>query len=86
MPYLSSSQKDELLRKMRNRTFNCPNRCSAVGASAQIGDIVGLPVVEKGVPSGVVLGNQFVPAIPIICGNCGAIAFFSIAGLVDLNG
>ena len=85
MPVLSPAQKERLLTKMRARQFNCPNKCSPLGTSGEIGDVVGIPVVEHGVPSGLILGNQFLPVIPIVCKGCGAVAWFSTAGLVDLN-
>lgn len=63
-----------------------PNDCPILGGSVQVGDLVGLPMVERAVPSGVTLStNQFLPAVPVVCGNCGCITWFSAAGLVDFN-
>ncbi len=85
MPFMTSDQKDEAISQVRQRFKKCPNDCTVTGGSVEVGDLVGLPLVERGVPSGVVLGGQFMPVIPVVCKNCGCVTWFSAAGLVDLD-
>jgi len=84
MPYLDPDQKEKLLERLRPKLRGCP--CSPYGARLEVGDLAAAPVLERGVPSGVATGNQFVPMIPVICKNCGQIQWYSAIGLVDLNG
>lgn len=85
MPFLNSSQKRSALAKLQSRPFKCPNQCSVFGSQAEMGEVIGLPLVEHGVPSGLALGNQFMPVIPVVCKNCGGIAWYAAATLTDLN-
>lgn len=84
MPYLDPDQKEKLLERLRPKLRGCP--CTPYGARLEVGDIAAAPILERGVPSGVATGNQFVPMIPVVCKNCGQIQWYSAIGLVDLNG
>lgn len=85
MPFLSSSQKSKILSKLQSRPYRCPNQCSALGSQGEVGELIGLQLVEHGVPSGHVLGNQFMPVIPVVCKSCGGIALHAAAALIDMN-
>lgn len=85
MPFLNSSQKSKVLAKLQSRPFKCPNQCSVLGTQGEVGELIGLQLVEHGVPSGLALGNQFMPVIPVTCKTCGGIAWYSAASLVDLS-
>ena len=85
MPFLTSDQKNEAISEIRQRFKKCPNDCTVIGGSVEIGELIGLPLAERGVPSGVVLGGQFMPVVPVVCKNCGCVTWFTAAGLVDLD-
>jgi len=84
MGALSESEKEGVLAKIRQQYKGCPD-CSPIGGGSSMGDIVALSVVEKGIPSGLTLGSQFIPAIPITCNSCGRITFFAAGKYTELG-
>jgi hypothetical protein len=86
----ASSEGEEtlLVGRLRARIsgLRCPSGCSQFGGSFGVGDLVAAPIIERGVPAGVALGNQFQVMVPVTCNTCGFVAHYSINGLVTLDG
>ena len=84
MGVLSEVKKSNALAAIQQKYRGCP-LCAPFGTRSSLGDVVALPLVEKGIPSGLTLGNQFMPVIPVVCENCGHTTFFSATKYAALN-
>lgn len=81
MGLMSYSERQKALEKLKTKYLQCPN-CR--GRDAAIDDVVGLPVLERTIPSGIGPGDQVIAAVPVICANCDHITFFGAKQLLDL--
>jgi len=72
---MNYEEQQKALQAVQRKYSRCPN--CGIAAGAEIGDVVGLPVMERTIPSGVGLGGQVIPALPVTCKNCGHISLFS---------
>lgn len=84
MPYLSESDKTKVLGKLQRDYKGCP-QCGSLGSGSSLGELVGFPMLEKGVPSGVVPGPQVMPMLPVTCNSCGYTSFFPAMKYVDFD-
>lgn len=81
MGLLQHSDQEKVIEWVKTRYRGCPN-CAAQGAN--IGDIVGLPIMERTIPSGIGPGQRIVWALSVSCVNCGHMSLFNSNELKDL--
>ena len=68
-------------RFIEHLSANARNGCVACGGKAlEAVDVVSMPVLERGLPGGLVPGTQMVPCIPVVCQRCGHISLFKAVG------
>ncbi len=84
MPYLSESEKRRVLGRIQSDYKGCP-QCGPMGTGSALGEMVGLPILEKGIPSGVVPGPQIMPLLPVTCNSCGYTVLFPAMKYVDFE-
>ena len=85
MGLLQYSDQEKVIEWVKARYRGCPN-CDTQGAN--IGDIVGIPIMERTIPSGIGPGQQIIWALSVSCTNCGHTSFFNsndLKGLVKLE-
>ena len=82
MGMMTYSDQQRAIETVKRKYRGCPN-CAMQGAS--IGDIVGLAVLERAIPSGIAPGSQLLPVLPVICQSCGYFTFFAAKEFVELE-
>lgn len=83
MGFLTESQKSELLSKLHGK-IGCAT-CAYSNHSLH-DEILALPIVERGVPSGLSVNDQkFVPIVMAICSSCSRASFFAATPLISLT-
>lgn len=82
MGLMSSSEQQKALEKLKVKYAQCAN-CHMPGGA--ITDIVGFPVLERTLPSGIGPGDQLIPALAVVCGNCGHMTFFAAKDFAQLE-
>jgi len=75
-------EKQSALDAIQNKYRGCSN-CGTQGGS--LGDVVGLQIMEKGIPSGIAPGNQILPVIPLTCSNCGSVILFQAKEFISVD-
>lgn len=81
MGLLQYSDQKKVIEWVKSKYQGCPN-CRAQGAN--IGDILGLPVMERKIPKGIGPGQQMMLVLSINCPSCGHMTLFSAGDLKDL--
>ncbi len=86
MPYLSSSERDDILDRIteewRENNTTCPG-CG--GRGADLDDLAALPLLERAVPRGIVPGSQMIPVLPLTCHDCGTVTLLAAKRYVDFE-
>ncbi len=82
MGLMSYSEQQKAISTLKTKYRGCPN-CGSSGGG--IGDIVGVPILERGIPSGVAAGNQLLAMLPLTCPDCGYVTFFAAKEFVELD-
>ncbi len=82
MGLMSYGEQQKAIESVKGKYQACTN-CGAQGGT--IGDIVGLSVLERGIPSGVVPGTQVVAVLPVTCRSCGHVTLFGAKEFVELE-
>jgi hypothetical protein len=80
MDLMNSSDLEKAVEFVKKNYKGCPN-CGALGVD--IHNIVGLPLLKRQTPSGFALGQQSIPALPLICDNCGFITLFAAKDIIQ---
>lgn len=79
---LMTEKNVEKAREFIKKQFRgCPN-CGSV--AVEIHSPVGLPLLIPDSPSGYTFDKTNIPAVPIICENCGLVSLFSAKKIIDL--
>jgi hypothetical protein len=82
MGIMNSSEKSKFADHLRKY----PKPCAIChGTDFDIADVAGMPILERGIPSGVAPGNQTAGVIPVVCKTCSHITFFSAMKFTDLS-
>ncbi|MFC1968275.1 hypothetical protein ACFLVX_02645 [Chloroflexota bacterium] len=82
MGLMDYGEKQAALEAIRGKYRGCSN-CGTQGGN--LGDVVGLQIMEKGIPSGIAPGNQILPVIPLTCAQCGSIIFFQAKEFISVD-
>ena len=82
MGLMNYSEQQKAIETLKAKHRGCPN-CHSQGA--EISDIVGLPVLERGIPSGIAPGNQIMSLLPVTCRVCGCVLLFGAKEFVNLD-
>lgn len=82
MDFMNSNDLQNAIEFVRKKYQGCPN-CGALGVD--IHNPIGLPLLKRQTPSGFTLGQQSIPAIPLICDSCGFITFFAAKGIIQIE-
>ena len=85
MGLLKQTHKDEIGRKLSQKAPNC--RCPACRSNnfGIADELVGFPIIEKGVPTGIGPGDQLWVAFILQCMNCHHDMFFPVQGYLDVE-
>ncbi len=83
MGLMSHSEQQKAIETLKGKYPRCSN-CGMTGGN--IGDILGLPVIERAIPSGVAPGTQVVAVLPVTCRSCGHMTLFGAKDFVELEG
>jgi len=67
---------------VKSKFRSCPI-CGAV--NVEIHSPIGLPLLVPDSPTGYSTDKKSIPAVPIICDNCGFISLFSAKNVIDLE-
>jgi len=70
---MSHEEQQQALEAVKRKYGRCPN-CGS--PDAELTDIIGLPIMERAIPSGIGLGDQVFPVLPVTCVGCKHITLF----------
>ena len=82
MGLMSQSEKEQVVDWLRSRYHGCPH-CNS--KAAEVGDVLGLPVMERTIPSGIGPGQQVALVLPVTCRDCRYTVLFAAKEFLDLD-
>jgi predicted nucleic-acid-binding Zn-ribbon protein len=74
MPVMTESEHEDLISKLPTMLRGCPSCGGSAVTFAR--DIIALPTLEHGVPSGYDLSDKPVAAIVVKCDSCGYLMLY----------
>lgn len=75
MSLISDKEREQLAKDLRGSIRSCSS-CELEG-DLEVQQVVGIPTLERGLPSGLQQGDGFFPVVPVVCSSCGRTEFFS---------
>jgi ribosomal protein S27AE len=81
MGLMSSSNRQKALNMVERNYRQCPN--CGMRQPSMLDEVIGLPLLEQAIPSGVSPANRWIPVLQVQCKNCGILSFFLASEFVD---